>query len=300
MQGKYNNLTALELREMFLDNTLDTDLMEQDDFEKLFGYEIELGEPSADVISFCSNGLNEYEYYGKDIQMPPLSDIYKELERRTRRNRGRAFAKVTQVAASIVLVIALTALLAQGVAMALGFDLFGYIFNWFRPDTVEITNMEQQPDGSFDSPHLNATTTDTDPAEPDDGTEIEDEFVFLDFERIEDIDDEWLSRVSPWLVERYEFSSGDYISFFGEQKFEIYFLDENNDFISLLIQNLSMHYAEIDDEKLVEKITVNGITFKVFNNMEDFQVVWEFGEHLYRLNTFLPIETMKEIIRNYY
>jgi hypothetical protein len=296
MQSKYNNLTALELREMFLNNTLDTDLMNQDDFEKLFGYEIELDEPSADVISFCSNGLNEYEYYGKDIQMPPLSDIYKKLHRRTRRNRGRAFAKVTQVAASIVLVIALTALLAQRVAMALGFDLFGYIFNWFKADTVEITAMEQQPDSSFDLPHT--APENTEPAEPNDGTEIEDEFVFLDFERIEDIGVEWLSKVSPWLIENYTFSHANYMSFMGEKNFNIIFLGEID--IFLTIQNTSMFYVEIEDDKLVEEVTLNGIIFKIFNNIEDFQVVWERDDLLYTLNTFLPLETVKEIIRNYY
>jgi hypothetical protein len=297
MQSKYNNLTVLELREMFLNNTLDTDLMNQNDFEKLFGYEIELDEPSADVISFCSNGLNEYEYYGKDIQMPPLSDIYKELERRTRRNRSRAFAKVTQVAVSIVLVIALTALLAQGVAMALGFDLFGYIFNWFRPDTVEITIIIPDDDGIH---HLPVHTATTAPTEPDNSTEIEDEFVFLDFERIEDIDEEWLNRVSPWLVERYEFSHGQYLSFHGEREFNIVFMDGSGTQVFLTIKDLSMHYVEIDDDKLVEEVTLNGIMFKIFNNIEDFQVVWEHDDLLYTLNTFLPFEAVKEIIWNYY
>jgi hypothetical protein len=299
MQSKYNNLTALELREMFLNNTLDTDLMNQDDFEKLFGYEIELDEPSADIISFCSNGLNEYEYYGKDIQMPPLSEIYKEFERRTRRNRGRAFAKVTQVAASIVLVIALTALLAQGVAMALGFDLFGYIFNWFNKDTVFITTIVPDDDEIHHLP-VHTATTDTDLTEPDDGTEVEDEFVFLDFERIEDIDEEWLSRVSPWLVEQYEFSHGQYLSFHGEREFNIVFMDESGTQVFLTIKDLSMHYVEIDDDKLVEEVTLNGITFKIFSNIEDLQVVWERDDLLYTLNTFLPFETAKEIIRNFY
>jgi hypothetical protein len=294
MQGKYSNLNALELRELFLNNALDANLMSLEDFEKLFGCEIELDDSRADVLAFCSNGLNQYEKYSRDIQMPPLDELLQEHYCRNRKNRNRVFVKVTRAAAFIVLAFTLTALLAQGVAMALGFDLFGYIFNWLKPDTVEITTMEQRDDDTFDSPFLNSEPADL----PD--NEIENDIVFLDFERIEEINEDWVNRISPWLIENYDFFNGSFMNFYGDISFDVFFTDENGSFISLTIQNTPMFYAEKDDENFAEEITVNGITFAIFNNMEDFQVIWEHDEFLYNLGAFLPLEVVLEIVRNYY
>jgi len=70
MPQNYKEISAQELREMLLNNTLDVDLMDLEEYEKLFGYEIELDEPSGVVLSFCNKGLERYEYYGVDVPIP--------------------------------------------------------------------------------------------------------------------------------------------------------------------------------------------------------------------------------------
>jgi len=142
MQGKYNNLTAFDLRELFLANALDADLMSLEDFEKLFGYEIELDDSRADVLVFCSNGMNKCQEHGIDVQMSPLDELFREHHRRNKKNRSRMYAKIAQRAATIIAVIALAALLAQGVAMAFGFNLIDLFRSALNAPEKAVTNSE--------------------------------------------------------------------------------------------------------------------------------------------------------------
>ncbi|MDR2559185.1 MAG: hypothetical protein LBC86_06550 [Oscillospiraceae bacterium] len=286
MQTKYEGYSAQEIREMFFDNTLEADLMSINEYEKLFGCEMNLDEPNADVLVFCTKGLNQHEKYSRDIQKPSFEVIAKKLEQKKRQIRkNSAFKAIHRVAAALVITTAL-AFFAQIVAMALGFDLFGYIYNWLFKESVEITTSESKDDGSFDLPPIT-----------DDG---EDEVVFLEFERIEEIDEVWLNCVSPYLIDNYEFDTAYYLKVFDDRKFEIHFIDENENLLTLIIQNQPMFYIEKEDEGYVKELSANSITFSIFNNMEDFHVIWERDGFLCSLGAFLPLEAVEEIIQNYY
>jgi len=289
MQGKYSDLSVAKLREMLLNNALEADLMCLEDYEKLFLHETNSNNPNGIVIAFCSKGLNQHEKYNRDIRQPSLEALSQELKHRNQLKRRKAVAKVSRMAAVIVVGVMITAVLAQGVSMALGYNLFGFVRNWlFDADMVLITNVEPDDEGVHHFPPL-----DTD--RPD-----EDEFIFLDFDRIEDIGEEWLNRVSLRLVDEFEFLSASYMRIVGDKEFNIYFLDYMGNALSLTIQNTPMLYVEREVELFVETITANGITFEVFRNIEDFQVIWEHDGMLYNFGAFLPIEMVREIIEDWH
>ena len=76
--NSYENITELELREMVLNGTIDTNLMGLDEYEKLFGYEIDRDEPDETILDFCCNGLKNYEPYCKEVVLPPFDEFLKK------------------------------------------------------------------------------------------------------------------------------------------------------------------------------------------------------------------------------
>jgi hypothetical protein len=289
MQSNYKNLPAQELRKMFLNNTLDVSLMGENEYGKLFDYETELDESNSDILVFCSNGLNQYDRYCIDVPKSSFEEFIKKQEQKRRLYLKNIAFKVSRQVAVFAVGIFLVAWLAQGVAMAFGFDLFGFIRNWFIDnDAVIITTSEINDDITVDLPIS------------DNETAAEEELVFIDYERIEYIDEVWLSRVSSHIINEFTFLISTYFRYLGEERFEIHFLNESGNPLSLVIQHQPMHYSERDDGGFVEEVTVNGLVFTVFTNMGDYKVVWEHEGYLYELSTFLPLETVEEIIRNYY
>jgi hypothetical protein len=291
------NLSAQELREIFLNNTLDADLMSMNDYEKLFDYETELSESNSDILVFCSSALNQFDDYCIDVPKSPFEAIIKKYERNNRRIRKNTAFKATQRVAAIFVITAVTALLAQGISMAFGFDLFKFIRNWLFDEAVEITTIEIDDDDVFDLTLLQSSNDNENSSE---NINAEDEIIFLDFEQIDDIYEVWLNRISPFLINHYEFDVAYYFKVLSDEKFEIHFIDKNDNLLVLLIQNMPMRYYEKEDDGYIKEITANGITFTIFNNMEDFQVIWEYEGLLYNLGAFLPLETIEEIINNYY
>ena len=294
MQRKYENLNAEQLREMCLNSEIDVDFMAMEDYEKLFGYEMELDEPQADVLIFCTNGLDKYEKYRNDAPKPSLDKIFKE---HYRWERKKFVLKATQLAASVVAVVAITALLAQGVSMALGFDLFGYVYNWFKPHSIEISTVTPDKDEIHDWREIRTTANNSDFTDEPIGN---DQIIIEDYDRIEDISDEWLSRVSPWILERYEFSSAQFMNLMGDIEFVIYFTDDSDNNLILTVQNKPMIYVEREDELYVDEIEVNGIKFAIFKNIEDYQVMWSYDDMLHILNAHLPLDEVKGIVEGYY
>jgi len=288
MQSSYKNLTAQELREMFLNNTLDVSLMGENEYGKLFDYETELDVSNSDILIFCSNGLNQYDRYCIDVPKLSFEEFIRKQEQKRRLHLKNIAFKVSRQVAVFAVGIFLAAWLAQGVAMAFGFNLFGVIYDWFWKESVAVITTELNDDDTVDLPIS------------DNETAAEEELVFIDYERIEDIDEVWLSRVSPHLIDTYDFAFSSYTRRHDGERFEILFFDENGSLLSLIIQNRPMYYAEKEDEGFVKEIVIDSITFAIFNNMEDFQVIWEHEGLLYNLGAFLPLETFEEIVRNYY
>lgn len=117
--SNYRNKSAYELREMLLNNTIETDLMDLEEYEKLFGYEIELEEPDVVVLNYCNKGLKQYDKYKEGSQKPPFETI---LRKYNAQNRKRLVYNTARRVAIFTVVLTITALLAQGVAVALGYN----------------------------------------------------------------------------------------------------------------------------------------------------------------------------------
>jgi hypothetical protein len=298
MKREYENLSTHKLREMLLNGSLKADSMGMEDYERLLNAESDYDEPNCDVISFCANGLDQFDKYRIDIQPPTLEQVQQKYSRQTQQKRNRVISKVARWAAVFVVGVSIAALLAQGVSVALGYNLYGTIRDWFSDnnDTVGILISEPDDELGVDLREIRTTTPNTDSTDEP----TADEFVFIDFDSIEDIDDEWLARVSPRLFERFEFLSADYMSFQGGVTFNIHFVEENSNAVTLTIRKLPMAYVEREGELFIEELTVNRITFEIFRNMEDYQVIWEHEGLFYNFGAFLTIEEVRELITNWY
>jgi len=133
----YGDLSVCELRELCLNGELNADLMSLSDYERLFDYETDLDEPQSSVLVFCSNGLNQHEAYGKRLPKPSLESVFEKHEQmfggksaeskatsKVKKRRFLPTSRLGKLAATFVAVFIGAALLAQGVAVAMGFDNF--------------------------------------------------------------------------------------------------------------------------------------------------------------------------------
>ena len=80
MPKSYSNQSAQELREMLLNGTLQAEALDLEEYEKLFGYELELADPDPAVLNFCTEGLDRYKEYDVDIRLSSLDVIIKRAE----------------------------------------------------------------------------------------------------------------------------------------------------------------------------------------------------------------------------
>jgi hypothetical protein len=296
MQEKHGDSTAVDLREMLLNNTLDSESMSFEDYDKLFQYETKSDLPNGQVILFCSTFLSQRNKYSRDVKTVSFDELKQRLKKRNRESFNRAMFLSARMVTIIVVAVVLAAFTVQGVSMALGYDFFGFVRDWFfDSNTVGILISEPEDEIGVDLREIRTTTGTTSADEPP-----ADEFVFFDFERLEDIDDEWLARISHGLIEAFEFAHSDFMRFGGDMVFNIRFVDDSGNDITLVIQNTPMRYVEREDEGFAEDVFANGVTFSVFNNIDDFQVIWEIDELFYQLNAMLTFEEVKEIITNWY
>ena len=122
----YADVSAEELRELFLNDTINTDLMGLDEYERLFGYETDRNEPQGNVLVFCSNGLNQYEKYSRFDHIKPdfnkIVERYEREKRARRRSPKRIITVAAAIAASFALVLTVT-------AAALGHNIFDLIWS---------------------------------------------------------------------------------------------------------------------------------------------------------------------------
>ncbi|MDR1753609.1 MAG: DUF4367 domain-containing protein [Eubacterium sp.] len=261
-----------------------------EEYEKLFGHEIELDEPSGFMLDFCNKGLKRYEKYRENIQKPLFKNIIKKQKTQSKK---LFIIKALRQVSIFFLILNFMAMAAQDVSTAFGFNLFSYIYNWLNQNSVEITNIESVGVHLFDLRN---------PQNIKSAEIVDDEIIYTNYNEIMEISGGWSNLVSPYLIRDYKFIRAAYAEHSEDKKFSIYFLDDNEKQVSLIIQDLSVRYFENKDENegLVEELVVGDITFKIFKNIEDYQVIWEKSNYLYNLRTFLPLKDIEEIIRNYY
>ena len=128
---EYSNLTALELRELCLNGELDGKSMSMEDFEKLFGHEIALADPSATVLDFCTLGLDGFDKYCSDMPMPTLESVLqkRKVKKIPKARRFVPTSRLGRLVATIAICVAVGLIALQGVAMAMGYDNF---IAWIR------------------------------------------------------------------------------------------------------------------------------------------------------------------------
>jgi hypothetical protein len=255
-------------------------------------------------LIFCTSGFDRFGEYRKNIRKPSLKKIFRNHYGK-KSNTIKPAKRPLKFAVAITAIVMLATLTMQLVAMSLGYDnLFEFVRNWFREDDVSVSLIERGDDGVYDLSEIRTTTVTDSTDEPSgdvtDDNSPADDVVSIDFENLEDIDEVWLERVPPVLTEQYVFAFAEYFSFQGDETFVVYFFDESENIVSLLIQNKPMLYVERDIEGLVETVVVGGVTFDIFRNIDDYHVIWECGDWLFTLNAHLPLDEVMEIVRGYY
>ena len=143
MPQNYKEISARELREMLLNNTLNVDLMDLEEYEKLFGYEIELDEPSDVVLSFCNKCLEQYEYYGVDIPIPSYNSILQKHNARSKSKKAAIGFPVKPKRFVIIIAAILAALfLIAATAAAFGYNVLNMLINTLHSPKKEAINYD--------------------------------------------------------------------------------------------------------------------------------------------------------------
>jgi hypothetical protein len=118
------------MRKMFLNGTLNADLMGMEEYERMFDYESDNFNEytmNGDILVFCSNGLNQYEKYNKfDHIKPDLDKIFARFEREQRAQHRAKFRKSKRFALIAAVVIG-SMLIATVTAAAMGYNFIDLI-----------------------------------------------------------------------------------------------------------------------------------------------------------------------------
>jgi hypothetical protein len=254
MSKKYSGFTLEEIRELLLNGELIHEEMEQEDYAVLMDNEFEKPEPNNDVIRLCAAAFGKYD----ETKAPP--------ER----------LKIKR-ALFIAAAIAVTLLLTQLVAVALGFDLFGYIFNWEKERLV----VSYTPEHDF--------------------KEEDDEYfepVYESYENYVDIPNDIKILVPQYLIDKFEFAFASvYIESVDVFGHTFKFIGDNDAVLSLYIGKGTDIYIQRDDEYF-EEYSVNGRDFTIYKNLERFKVIWIEDGLVFDMGVNLPLEEVKRIIDN--
>ena len=205
MQGKYTGSSPRELREIFLNDAIDANSFDMNDYERLFAYEMEFDDPNGDVLSFCATGLNQYEKYRANFQKPPLekiihkhnqqlfknlyiSDRYKHNTHSTNRNNANRTFKHKKIAVAVFAIFA-SLLLATVVAAAMGYNILDLVRTALSsPDRTAVNSRGDEVSISDDFRYYNSMAEMIEienldilfPAKLPDGYEFT-EFIVADF-----------------------------------------------------------------------------------------------------------------------
>jgi len=248
--------------------------MAEEDYTALLDFETEYDEPSEKVIDFCYAGLSSLPNY-KNIGERDFSIRQLLKQANTKKVVRKNSFKQLKFAAVLTISIVFAFLTLQIVCMALGFDLFGYIFNWNKPDVIEIKN-----DGMIIT--IN-------------------EDIEIDYPIIEELPIEMKSLVPFYLFDNFDFFSASYINRNNNHKNIFYFLGESNEILIFIAEKTFELNVEKDDDGYFEEYYVNDLLFMIFTNTGDYQVMWIKDEYIYVLYThFDEVQELKNILDNLY
>lgn len=272
MKAYYTEFSAAELRAMFLQGTLKTEFLTQENYEDLLDNEDIYDVPDADVITFCVNGLEQFPEYRDAIVKKSFNEMFKKD---LINNKPKVKILNIKILKPILVftIMAVTAMLAQIIAMASGFDLFGYIFNWNTDEVIDIVNQDKI-----------VLTED-----------FENTYLFY-----KDLPESLNNMISDDLIEKYSFSEALYRVRELSMRFRVDLIDLNGNGLILSVSYSSNTQIEKDDEGYREEYVVGDITYSISTNMGYYQAIWVKDEYLYHLYTRFSLEELKEILDNYY
>jgi len=265
----YSKLSAEELRDLLLNDKLFHQFMTEEDYTALLDIETDYDEPSEKVIDFCFNGLSSLPKYD-DINQHDF-DIRKTIEKaylkaisRKRQKMKKAFL----IAAAIITFMLVT----QLVASAFGFDLLGYIFNWHKPDVIEI---------------ISNNITDTG----------DDEDIEIEYLAVEEIPFEMKNLVSDYIFNNFQFYSANFIKQNNSTIYKFIFFDEKENILSVKIEDSLEINIEKDDDGYYEEYKIEETVFTIFTNMGDYRAAWIQNDYVYSLYThFDDLQDLKNIL----
>ena len=271
----YSKLSAEELRENLLSDKLLHEFMGEEDYTALLDSEAEYDEPSEKVINFCYAGLSKLPAYS-DIHERNFSidELFKAIDTCVPR-KHRRLRKTLIIAAAVIGSLLVT----QIVTSALGFDLFGYIFNWNKPEVVEIKN----------NGVINISTGENER---------------IEYTDVEEIPNEMKNLVPEYLFNNFKFYKALLTQRDGNTGSHFSFFDENENFINIgrvnFRNDINVH-IEKDDNGYFEEYMISDISYTIFTNTSDYRAVWVIEGYVYSLSThFKELQEIKDLLDNLY
>jgi hypothetical protein len=264
MPKNYSELSLNELRELLLNNKLVHEHMEQEDYCLIMETELEQPEPDNEVIRLCARALESYAEYAEldkiNIDIQKLINNTIPVKAATKRLR---FKRALLASAAVVATLVLT----QLVALAFGFNLYGYIFNWERERLI---------------------------AEHE-GSTAEFEPIFEVFHDFYDIPDEMKAFVPGIITQSFEFSLATAL-ITGSDSFSYKFVFINNDTIlNFYVDKGITVYIQREDD-FTETYNMNSREFTFYRAAEQNKVIWVENGVLFDLGANLSVDEIKLII----
>lgn len=274
MLMNYENVPLEELRSLLLSGELVHEKMQEEDYSILMDNEFERAEPDNEVIRLCTVALRKYESYSElsNIKID-IDELIKQSGLKIVTSKNRKLKKAAVIFAAAIAAMFIT----QAVAMAMGYDLLGYVFKR-DGDILSIENAGDIEDELFDEPVY--TTYETIGDMPDDIVAL------LPFDSLEGFDFFFGSTMF--------YSPGQYHAMFG------YLLDGNEEVFVTLEIKFGIVDAHLPiDEDFFEEYVVNGNRYSIYRNLEMYKVVWVDNGLLYDMSVNLPLDEVKSIIDNF-
>jgi hypothetical protein len=273
MPKNYENVSMDELRELLLNGELVHEKMHEEDYVIMIDNELDLDEPSNEVIRLCTSALKKYDSYKElaniKIDIDALIKRHNDEESAPKRRRRK---KAILIAAAVIAAL----LTVQIVSAAMGHSLLGYVFARHG----EILSIKH--DEKLDEPE-----------------ELFDEPIHTTYESMNDMPDNILAFVPPNLLEGFEYFFGSTVFYSPNQFHAMFaFLHTSSDDVFLMfdIKRIDSEVRMPIDEDFFEEYTANEIRYSIYQNLEIYRVVWIDNDVLYSIGVNLPLDEVKEII----
>ena len=270
MTEKYSELSSEKLREMLLLGQLEHRFMTQEDYSAIIDDELEMTEPNMEVLEFCTEGLYQFdEYKALENVHIDIDKLFNSVVSENIQIKRRSARKFVVVAAAVIA----ATLAVQLTAMALGYDLLGYIFKWGEEEII----IDAPPNElSTDAPDLRF------------------------FENADELPKELKQYISAHIFENYQLSEAVYMQENDIFFFTLHFVKDDDISLTMMInKQVNAMMIEKDDE-VFEEYEKNGIVYTIFKNLDFHKVLWVRDGIVYDLGVNLPIDEVRAIIDSYY